>query len=140
MRARAASVVIASVGLAVLLHPAAAQTAASANDFKSDYKRPEPRQTKNPALVELGRELFFDPQISASGKTACVTCHLPQLGWSVIDVVSLNDSGKLTTRKSQTLLGLGYAEGILIGWDGRNASLEAQAKSSIATGRGWRSP
>lgn len=30
------------------------------------------------ALGELGRELFFDPSLSASGKMACATCHDPR--------------------------------------------------------------
>ena len=30
--------------------------------MKSEYRRPPPLPVKNPALVELGRELFFDPQ------------------------------------------------------------------------------
>ena len=47
---------------------------------------------------------------------------------------SRNDSGKLTSRRSQTLLGIGYADAAPIGWDGRRATLEAQVKSSIATG------
>ena len=46
----------------------------------------------------------------------------------------MNDSGKLTSRKSQPLMGLGYAGNAPVGWDGRNATPEAQAKSSVATG------
>ena len=42
--------------------------------------------------------------------------------------------GKPTSRKSQPLIGLGHAGKALVGWDGRSATLEAQAKSSIATG------
>jgi cytochrome c peroxidase len=88
----------------------------------------------NAALVELGRELFFDPRISASGKTACASCHTPALGWVVTAARPINDSGKPTGRKSQPLIGLGHAGKAPVGWDGRNPSLEAQAKTSIATG------
>lgn len=103
--------------------------------MKADYKRPPPRPVTNPALAELGRMLFWDPRISASGNTACVSCHLPERGWAVTDARSLNDSGKLTSRKSQSLLGIGHLrDGLPNGWDGRNPTLEAQAKSSIATG------
>jgi cytochrome c peroxidase len=115
----------------------AAADTASAQDLaavKADYKRPAARPVENPALVDLGRHLFWDPRLSASGKTACVTCHQPHVGWSVTDLRSRNDSGKLTSRRSQTLLALGYTGDIPYGWDGRNASLEAQAKSSVATG------
>jgi cytochrome c peroxidase len=84
--------------------------------------------------MELGRELFFSPQLSASGKTACASCHFPQLGYGVTDARSRNDAGKLTSRKSQPLIGIGYAGSAPVGWDGRSATLEDQAKASIATG------
>ena len=121
----------------VLAMPASAQqfSAAEIAAMRADYKRPPPRPVENQALVELGRLLFWDSRVSASGKTACVSCHLPHLGWAVTDPRSLNDSGKLTSRKSPALIGIGYLRpGVPNGWDGRNATLEAQAKSSIATG------
>jgi cytochrome c peroxidase len=117
--------------------PILAQTfsAAEIAGMKADYKRPPPRPVENSKLIELGRLLFWDPRVSASGKTACVTCHLPQLGWAVTDARSRNDSGKLTSRRSQTLIGIGHLRaGVPNGWDGRNVTLEAQAKSSIASG------
>jgi cytochrome c peroxidase len=101
--------------------------------MKADYKRPPPRPPANAALVDLGRSLFWDPRASASGKTSCASCHFPHLGWATSDAKDRNDSGKLTSRRSQTIIAVGHAVGP-IGWDGRNASLEAQAKSSIATG------
>jgi cytochrome c peroxidase len=101
---------------------------------KRDYQRPSPRPIENRALVDLGRELFFDSRISASGKTACASCHSPELGYVVTAAHPINDSGKPTSRKSQPLIGLGYAGNALVGWDGRSPTLEAQAKASIATG------
>jgi cytochrome c peroxidase len=114
----------------------AAQALSRGSDLaalKADYKRPPPRPVENLALVELGRFLFWDPRVSASGKTSCASCHLPHLSWAVTDPRSTGDSGRPTSRKSQPLLGMGHIDGPL-GWDGRNASLEAQAKSSISTG------
>jgi cytochrome c peroxidase len=102
--------------------------------IKRDYRRPDPRPVANRALADLGRDLFFDPRISASGKTACASCHFPELGYVVTDAHPLNDSGKPTSRKSQPLIGLGYAGDAPVGWDGRSPTLEAQAKASIATG------
>jgi cytochrome c peroxidase len=133
---RVSSAALALAG-GMLLMPALAQdfSAAEIAGMKANYKRPPARRVENPALVELGRLLFWDTRVSASGKTACVGCHLPQLGWAVTEPRSLNDSGKLTSRKSQTLIGIGhFAAGVPNGWDGRNATLEAQAKSSITTG------
>lgn len=34
------------------------------------------------AITELGRQLFFDPALSASGRMACATCHDPAHGFS----------------------------------------------------------
>jgi cytochrome c peroxidase len=102
--------------------------------LKRDYQRPPPLAVANPALVDLGRELFFDPRISASGKTSCASCHAPALGWVVPDARPINDSGKPTSRKSQPLIGLGHAGNAPVGWDGRSATLEDQVKASIATG------
>jgi len=119
---------------AVLADTASVQAQSDLSAIKQQYRRPPPRPIENQALVDLGRDLFFDPTISASGKTACAACHFPELGWAVTDPRSRNDSGKLTSRKSQPLIGLGHAGNALAGWDGRSATLEAQAKSSIATG------
>lgn len=104
------------------------------DEIKHDYRRPAAHPVENQALVDLGRGLFFDARISASGKTACATCHFPELGYVVTDAHPRNDSGKPTSRKSQPLIGLGYAGNAPVGWDGRSPTLEAQAKASMATG------
>jgi cytochrome c peroxidase len=129
------SVVLALPWLAVNA-PARAQepTASQLAAMKAEYRRPAAKPIDSPALVDLGRLLFWDPRVSASGNTACVTCHLPNLGWAVTDARSRNDSGKLTSRKSQPLIGIGHAASGPFGWDGRSATLEAQVKSSVATG------
>jgi cytochrome c peroxidase len=127
----AAAVLLVAAGALVLAQPALAQ---DFNVIKVAYRRPAPYPAENQALVKLGRILFFDTRISASGKTACASCHFPELGYVVTDPHPINDSGKPTSRKSQPLIGLGHAGNALVGWDGRSATLEAQAKSSIATG------
>jgi cytochrome c peroxidase len=124
-----------ALALVVLMAVAQAKPAvAQGAPLKEQYRRPPALPIQNAALVDLGRDLFFDPRISASGKTSCASCHQPELGWVVKEPKSLNDSGKLTSRKSQPLIGLGYAGNAPVGWDGRSATLEAQAKASIATG------
>jgi len=133
----AASALLAAFCLIVLAPAGPAGAQAPPRDLtalKRDYRRPPPLAIENPALVDLGRALFFDPHISASGKTACASCHAPALGWVVADARPINDSGKPTSRKSQPLIGLGHTGSAPVGWDGRSATLEAQAKASIATG------
>ena len=97
--------------------------------MKTEYRRPQPQPISNRALVDLGHDLFFEPRISASGKTACASCHIAELGWVVTDARIRYDYGKLTSRKSQPLIGLGYAGSAPVGWDGRSATLEAQANA-----------
>ena len=128
-----AAILLAAAGVLALTQskPAPAQDLKA---IKADYRRPAALPVENKALADLGRNLFFDTRISASGKTACASCHFPELGYVVTDAHPSNDSGKPTSRKSQPLIGLGHAGKALVGWDGRSATLEAQAKSSIATG------
>jgi cytochrome c peroxidase len=61
--------------------PAVAASAASSRTAQAFYadrfsKKPEPA-----AMTELGRALFFDPRLSASGKLACATCHDPRFAY-----------------------------------------------------------
>jgi cytochrome c peroxidase len=137
--AHAVAIVVASAGLFTLAGAELAQAQGvgpqpDLNAIKRDYRRPGPLPVGNKALVDLGRDLFFDPRISASGKTACASCHFPELGYVVADAFPLNDSGKPTSRKSQPLIGLGHTGNAPVGWDGRSPTLEAQAKASVATG------
>ena len=127
------AILLAAAGVLALTHsqPAPAQDLKA---IKADYRRPAALPVENKALANLGRDLFFDTRISASGRTSCASCHLPELGYVVTEAHPINDSGKPTSRKSQPLIGLGHAGKALVGWDGRSAILEAQAKSSIATG------
>lgn len=56
--------------------PAAAQN----RDFPPIVAPPDNPTT--PEKVELGRQLFFDPVLSANDAMSCATCHHPDLGFS----------------------------------------------------------
>jgi cytochrome c peroxidase len=45
-------------------------------------------------LATLGRELFTDPSLSASGRTACVTCHDPTHGFGPPNALSVQFGGR----------------------------------------------
>jgi cytochrome c peroxidase len=58
--------------------PPGSVDAATARSFYAN------RFSRRPAvaeMTELGRRMFFDPQLSASGQTACATCHNPAFGY-----------------------------------------------------------
>src|SRR5262245_65647711 len=101
------SVLAALIVFGSIDHVAHAQTPTIAPGLKDQYRRPPARPVENKALVELGRELFSDKQLSASGKTACLSCHLPNAAWSVLEGRSTTAAGKLTGRTLQTPHGSG---------------------------------
>jgi len=83
-----------------------------------------PDNATTPARVELGRQLFFDPVLSASNAMACATCHHPDLGFSNGAPVSPPRLGA-PARNVPALWNVGYNRHLL--WDGRVESLEEQA-------------
>jgi cytochrome c peroxidase len=113
--------------------PAGAGDSAELNELKSGYRRAMTPPVENQALVELGRDLFFDTIISSTGGTSCASCHRPQSAFTVNEPHSRTDSGEQTMRRTQTLLGIGHARPPF-DWDGRAATLEAQAVSAIGIG------
>src|SRR5882672_9696656 len=58
--------------------PAAPADTAAARSFNADRfsRRPMPAE-----MTELGRALFFDERLSASGRMSCATCHDPRFAY-----------------------------------------------------------
>jgi cytochrome c peroxidase len=74
--------------------------------------------------VELGKRLFFDARLSASGHTSCATCHDPAYGYADPRPVSIGDSGIVQKRNAPSLYNVGYLPTVM--WDGRIRTLESQ--------------
>ena len=90
---------------------------------------PTPQQR---ALAALGRTLFADPRLSASGRVACASCHDPAQGWSVAQPVASGIAGRRGRRNPPDLRQTGaYAPHGGLGWDGRGASLAAQSLAPL---------
>jgi cytochrome c peroxidase len=78
-----------------------------------------------PIKVELGRKIFVDRRLSASGKTACADCHVPDQGFTTTDrSVCVGAGGTSQRRNSPTLLNVAYSAKLY--HDGRENSLENQ--------------
>jgi cytochrome c peroxidase len=84
------------------------------------------------AKAALGRTLFHDPRLSASGKMACVTCHEPLLGWADGRRVS-EPHGDIPGRNAPTILNVAFMPALF--WDGRASSLEQQAEQALTNTR-----
>ena len=75
-----------------------------------------------PDKVALGRVLYFDPRLSASGTASCATCHDPKRGWADSSARSLTVAGKPNLRHTPSLFNLAHVAELY--WDGRVKSLE----------------
>lgn len=107
-----------------------------ADAFKKDYGRPSaiPFPEGNPTSefrIRLGRELFFDPRLSGSGKISCASCHDPALYWTDGLPTGRGHEGKILKRHSPTLMNAAWDSSLF--WDGRASSLETQALGPIAS-------
>lgn len=94
---------------------------------------PMPIPTDNPLTkegVELGRFLFWDPQLSVDGSVSCGSCHAPEAGFSDNNTFSIGVGGTVGVRNSMALVNLGWAN--LFFWDGRVSTLEQQVFHPIS--------
>ena len=84
----------------------------------------------NPAAVELGKKLFFDPRLSKSGFISCNSCHNLSMGGTDNIPTSIGDKWQQGPINAPTVLNSSLA--IAQFWDGRAADLKEQAGGPIA--------
>ena len=85
---------------------------------------------KNPALVELGKKLYFDPRLSKSGFISCNSCHNLSMGGSDNLKTSIGDHWHQGPINAPTVLN--SSMNLAQFWDGRAKDLKAQAGGPIA--------
>ncbi|WP_096785383.1 cytochrome-c peroxidase [Rhodobacter sp. CZR27] len=86
---------------------------------------PKPEPVPDPARVELGRALFFEPRLSEGHNISCNTCHNLGTGGADLASVSLGHRWQKGGRNSPTVLNAVYNTAQF--WDGRAANLAEQA-------------
>jgi cytochrome c peroxidase len=83
------------------------------------------------ANFELGRELFYDPILSADSTISCASCHLQQTNFTHIDhALSHGIDGKKGIRNSQVIVNLAWANHFM--WDGGVNHIEVQGLAPIS--------
>jgi len=82
------------------------------------------------AKIELGRQLYFDPRLSADSTVSCASCHNPAEGYSAHTKTGVGIRGQLGGRNSPVSFNRILSAAQF--WDGRAGSLEAQAVGPIA--------
>jgi cytochrome c peroxidase len=79
------------------------------------------RLERDPAAVELGRRLFFEPRLSGNGQIACASCHRPERAFQDGRSTALGTGPGV--RNTQGLLDAAGQR--WYGWDGGSDSLWA---------------
>lgn len=85
-----------------------------------------------PEKIALGKALFFDPRLSASGVFSCNSCHNLGTGGDDNLETSIGHGWQKGPRNSPTVLNSVLNEAQF--WDGRATDLKAQAKGPIQAG------
>ncbi|MGG7645581.1 cytochrome-c peroxidase [Rhodovulum sp. YNF3179] len=118
---------------------AGAASAEALRDDALDYFEPLPSTIPQIAdnrvteeKIELGKALFFDPRLSASGVFSCYSCHNLATGGDDNQETSIGHGWQKGPRNSPTVLNAVLNEAQF--WDGRAEDLKAQAKGPIQAG------
>jgi cytochrome c peroxidase len=93
---------------------------------------PVPIPRANPPTEEtvaLGEKLYFSPLLSVDRTLSCASCHDPKFGFADGKPVSTGVAGKKGKRNAPTVLNAVYNTSQF--WDGRAATLEAQASGPM---------
>jgi cytochrome c peroxidase len=85
-----------------------------------------------PEKIDLGKALFFDPRLSASGVFSCYSCHNLTTGGDDNMETSVGHGWQKGPRNAPTVLNAVLNEAQF--WDGRAEDLAAQAKGPIQAG------
>lgn len=117
--------IFATLSLTVLL----LSSIASANAQWEALPEEAPTPADNPQTaekIELGKMLFFDPRLSSNGTVSCFTCHNVMEGGDDHRPTSIGVHGQAGSRNAPTVWNAAFLSTQF--WDGREATLEDQAK------------
>ena len=118
------------VGLLAVAAALVASGAVAATVRDEPIQPIQPAKVANPAMVELGKQLFFDPRLSRSGGISCNSCHNLSTGGVDNQVASIGDRWQKGGINSPTVLN--SSMNIAQFWDGRAKNLAEQAGGPIA--------
>ena len=91
-----------------------------------------PAPADNPTTdekVELGKMLYHDPRLSSTGTVSCASCHNTMLGGEDNRPNSMGVNGQTGGRSAPTVWNAAF-NAVQV-WDGRAATLEAQAAGPV---------
>jgi len=111
-----------------------AQPANSLAMLRANFARPTfvPHPADNPptaAKIALGKRIFEDVELSATGTVACASCHDPRLGFADGEPRGKGVTGRRLVRHTPSLWNVAWSP--LLFWDGRALSLEDQIRFPV---------
>jgi len=114
------------VAMAIILLPFFVPATGSAGHLEPFKSTPFPiNNPQTEEKIELGKMLFFDRRLSGDGTMSCATCHIPELGFTDGQAISLNYPTTKNWRNSPTLINVAFSRFLF--HDGRAETLEDQA-------------
>ncbi|TWT49308.1 Cytochrome c551 peroxidase precursor [Rubripirellula amarantea] len=87
------------------------------------------KQSDTPEKIELGKKLYFDPRLSATGTVSCNSCHNLMEGGDDGRATSMGVNGLTGPRNAPTVWNAVFQASQF--WDGRAVTLEEQAKGPM---------
>jgi len=123
-------IAIAVVSSLISLNSVAASNTALPRAGNEPIQPIAPARSQSPALVNLGKKLFFDPRLSRSGAISCNSCHNLASGGSDNLKTSIGDHWQQGPINSPTVLNARF--NVAQFWDGRADTLKTQAAGPIA--------
>ncbi|MBT2163081.1 cytochrome-c peroxidase [Zobellia sp. KMM 6746] len=95
--------------------------------FNVEYFTPPVNRNPSEKQIALGKKLFLDPNLSQSGKMACVTCHMPDKAYTDGIAVNVGNNGSPLERNAPTLINSAFQKSFF--WDGRAENILDQISS-----------
>ena len=79
--------------------------------------------------IDLGRELFYETQLSGDNTMSCASCHFQEFNFSDSARFSTGITGAMGDRQAMSIVNLAWDDSFF--WDGRAISLEDQALGPV---------
>ncbi|UII20401.1 cytochrome-c peroxidase [Fulvivirga ligni] len=107
------------------------------NTFNIDNFRSSANREPSDAKIRLGKQLFLDPKLSKNGKTACVSCHIPEYAYSDQLAKAVDNNQVELERNTPTLINSIFQRRFF--WDARSENMEQQINNVFVNKREFNS-
>ncbi|WP_245566920.1 cytochrome-c peroxidase [Christiangramia portivictoriae] len=97
------------------------------DSFNTKFFSPPVNKKYSTEQIELGKELFYDRNLSQDKSMSCATCHIPENAFADRVQFNLNNKEEKLSRNTPTLINSIYQKAFF--WDGRSNSILDQVSA-----------